>query len=178
MKNLLTLAIACSVLSSVAFAEGLEVGSQVGAFYVKDVTGPAAGEKLCYRCRYGSQPVVSIFARNMDSNVANLVSQVDGVVGKNQDKKMAAFVVMLTDQPESTEAALKSVAESKGITNTPLTTFDGPAGPSSYQIAEGADVTVMMWVDGKLKVNESMKASELTGEKITSVVGKTSSILN
>src|SRR5690606_32600730 len=103
---------------------------------------------------------------------------VDGTVGKNQDKNMAAFVVLLTDEPEAKASDLKTVAESQKVSNTPLTTFDGLAGPPKYKISQEADVTVMMWVNGKLKVNETFKSGELTKEKIDSVVGKTSEILN
>lgn len=178
MKKLLTLAVALTTMVSMAVAGGLEIGEGVGAFYVKDVTGPAAGEKLCYRCRFGNKPVVSIFARDMNDNVATLVKQVDGVVGQNQSKNMAAFVVLLSDQPEATEDKLKTVAKSQGLSNTPLTTFDGITGPPSYKIGQEAEVTVMMWVGGKLKVNEALKASDLSADKIKSLVGKTSEILN
>ena len=178
MKNLCVVALALVTMSSMALAEGLEVGEGVGAFYVKDVTGPKAGEKLCYRCSYGSRPVVSIFAREMNDNVASLVKQVDSTVGENESKKMAAFVVLLTDKPEAKEAELKKIASKQGIKKTPLTTFDGLEGPSSYKIAKDAEVTVMMWVDGKLKVNEELKASDLSKDKITSIVGQTKTILN
>lgn len=178
MKNLVMLTVAVATLSTMAIAGGLEVGDRVGAFYVKDVTGPAAGQKLCYRCRYGQKPVVSIFARNMDGNVASLVKSVDGVVSQNKSKDMAAFVVLLSDSPESSEGNLKEVAKSKGISSTPLTTFDGVTGPPSYNISKDAEVTVMMWVGGQVKVSEELKASELTKEKINSLVGKTNTILN
>lgn len=178
MKKFLVLTVAVATLSTMAIAGGLEVGEGVGAFYVKDVTGPAAGTKLCYRCRYGAKPVVSIFAREMNDNVASLVKSVDGVVADNKSKDMAAFVVLLTDQPEAQEGDLKAVAKSKGISSTPLTTFDGVSGPPAYKISKDAEVTVMMWVGGKVTVSEEVKASELTAAKINSIVGKTSTILN
>ncbi|SFI14122.1 hypothetical protein [Planctomicrobium piriforme] len=178
MKKLLAFAVALTALSTLAFAEGLEVGSPVGAFYVKDVTGPAAGTKLCYRCRYGDRPVISIFARDVNGSVSSLIHEVDAVVGKNQNQDMKAFVVLLTDEPEAGEEALKKVASEARVANTPLTTFDGQAGPAPYKISKDAEVTVMMWVDGKLKVNEAYKAGELTQEKIASLVGKTSQIVN
>jgi hypothetical protein len=175
------LAVAC-VANTGLWAEEksdcLKAGSDVAPFHVVDVTGPSAGEKLCYRCKYGDRPVVSIFAREMNDDVANLTKQVDAVVGKNADKKMAAFVVLLSDQPEAQEAKLKSVQKSQDLKNTPLTTFDGVAGPPEYKIAKNADVTVMMWVDGKVKVNESLKKSELNKEKITTLVKETDQILN
>lgn len=178
MKKFLAMALAVTMMSSLAFADGLEVGAPVNAFYVKDVTGPAAGTKLCYRCRFGNRPVVSIFARDVNGEVASLIREVDGVVGANQAKDMKAFVVLLSDEPESKEADLKKVASETKVTNTPLTTFDGQTGPRDYKIAQDAEVTVMMWVGGKLKVNETYKAGELTKDKIPAIVGKTSSILN
>jgi len=178
MKKLLAVAVASLMtFSAVAMADGLEVGSTVGAFYVKDVTGPA-GTKLCYRCRYGDRPTVSIFTRSVDGNVESLIEKIDGVVGKNQNKDMKAFVVLLTDEQAAGEASLKSTAEKTKVTNTPLTTFDGTTGPDRYKISKDADITVMMWVNGKLKVNEALKASDLTAEKVASLVGETGKILN
>lgn len=177
MKKLFATVAALATLAAVSMAE-LAPGSAVDAFYVKDVTGPAAGEKLCYRCKYGSRPVVSIFTRKVDGNVASLIKQVDSTVGQNAGKKMAAFVVVLTDNPEGQEGTLKEVAKNQGIQNTPLTVFDGDAGPAPYQIGQDSEVTVMMWVNSKLQVNESLKASELTPEKVSAIVKNTGKILN
>lgn len=159
-------------------AECLNEGDRVAAFNVVDVTGPAAGEKLCYRCRYGNRPVVSIFARDVNEDVASLVKQVDSVVGKNKDAKMAAFVVLLSDNPDDQSAKLKAVAEKQEIKDTPLTTFEGTAGPPEYKISKDADVTVMMWVDGKVKVNESLKKGDLNKDKIAALVKSTDKILD
>ncbi|AMV16834.1 hypothetical protein [Planctomyces sp. SH-PL14] len=183
MKKMI--ALAAAALVSVSYfaqaadkAECLEVGSKVGAFYVTDVTGPEAGKKLCYRCKYGSRPVVTIFSRQMDDQVASLVKQVDGVVGANQDKSMAAFVVLLSDKPEEAAGSLKKAADSTGIKHTPLTTFDGQAGPEGYKIAKEADTTVMMWVNGELKINETYKAGKLDSATVSKLVKDTGSILN
>ncbi len=176
----LTTALCASVLmlATAAFAgEGLEVGSGVGAFTVTDVTGPEAGKSLCYRCRYGSQPVVSIFAREINDELATLVKNVDQVVGQNKGEKMAAFVVLLSDDPTAHEGDLKALAKEHGITNTPLTVFDDKNGPPSYKLTD-ADFTVMMWVDSELKVNETFKSGQLSPQAVTQVVEKTGTILN
>jgi hypothetical protein len=156
---------------------GLQPGDAPDAFNVRDVTGPAAGETLCYRCKYGSRPVVSIFAREIDDNVAKLIKEVDGVVGKNGDKKMAAFVVLLTDDPDAAEKKLSEVAKKNGIKNVPLTIYDGAAGPEQYKVSEKADVTVMMWVESDVKVNHAFGKGEFKGEKIAGIVSDTTKIL-
>ena len=158
---------------------GLEIGDFPKAFYVTDVTGPAAGNgKLCYRCRYGAQPVVTIFTRTMDETVAKLVKEIDTLVGKNREGRMAAFVVLLTDDPSAEEGNLKKLAEAQGILHTPLTVFDNLLGPNSYRLSKEADVTVLMWVDDEVKVNHAFKIADLNEKIIGQIAGDTSRILN
>ena len=121
--------------------------------------------------------MVNVFAREITGNLASLVKQIDAIVAKNEKKKMAAFLVHLTDDADASAAALKKVAAKHGIAHTPLTNFDGLAGPEAYKIAEAADVTVMMWVGGEVKVNFALRKGELTKKKITEIVAQTAKIL-
>jgi len=180
MKNLIVAAMVLSMTSLAGAAEvqsGLQPGDAPPAFNVRDITGPKAGKTLCYRCMYGSRPVVSIFARDIDENVANLIKQVDAQVGENGDKKMAAFVVLLTDDADAAEGKLKEVAKKNGIKNVPLTVYDGSAGPSSYKIAKDADVTVMMWNESDVKVNHAFTKGQLDKSKVKAVAGDSAKIL-
>jgi hypothetical protein len=182
MKNLLALAAVVAMGTALAVAaensDCLSVGSDVGAFTVTDVTGPHAGESLCYRCQFKDRPVVSIFAREVNDELATLVKEIDQVVGTKQAEKMASFVVVLTDEPATKNDALKALASKHGIKNTPFTTYEDAMGPPSYKISKTADFTVMMWVDGQLKVNETFQKGQLSRQKITQVVGQTDTILN
>src|SRR5436190_1683359 len=56
---------------------GLKVGESVGAYNVKDITGPNAGKSLCYRCNYGARPVINVFTRTVNDDLAKLIVQVD-----------------------------------------------------------------------------------------------------
>ena len=157
---------------------GLEKGAGVPPFDVKDVTGPnKEGDELCYRCRYGSQPVVSIFAKEMSDEVAQLSKELDKVIAKNRDQKMAGFVVLMTDDPAKAAPALTAAAEKHKIEQMPLTTYKGIAGPKGYKINSKADVTVMMWVEGKVKVSQGMSKSDLNKEMIAKLVSETKTIL-
>ncbi len=159
-------------------ASGLKVGDRVGAFNVLDCTGPAKGTTLCYRCRYGNRPVVSIFARDVDDNVAQLIKEVDAKVAANESKDMSAFVVLLSDDPDAAEKKLTEVAEKNNIKNVPLTVFDGTAGPPSYKIQKDAGVTVLMWNKGKIESSHGFAdGKKLDKQKIKEVVSDTSKIL-
>ena len=184
MKKFVTLCImglmvsACQFATAADLKSGLQVDEAPPAFNVTDVTGPVAGTKLCYRCQYGARPVVSIFVRKMDENTAKLVKQIDEIVGKQEEKKMAAFVTVLSDDPDAQEAALKKTAEEQKIAHTPLTVFDNAVGPKSYKIDEKANVTVMMWVDSNVKVNHAYAVGDLSDDAIAKVIEDTAKILN
>ncbi len=157
---------------------GLQVGESTPAYNVNDCTGPSAGKSLCYRCKYGARPVVNIFTRDITPEVASLIAEIDKTVGANQSQKMAAFVVHLTDDTDASAEKLKKVAKDAGLEYTPLTNYEGAAGPASYKIAKEAEVTVMMWVKGEVKVNHVVKFDDLNKQKISQIVGDTKKILN
>jgi len=156
---------------------GLKVGESVGAFNVRDITGPAKGETLCYRCRYGSRPTVTVFTRELNDDVKALVKKIDAKVGDNKDKKMAAFVVVLTTDPDKVEPKLTEFAKKDGVKNTPLTVIEGEAGPEGYKISKDAEVTVMMWVEGKVKATHAFGKGEFKAKSVDGVVADTTKIL-
>jgi hypothetical protein len=157
---------------------GLKPGEYPKAFYLTDITGPAANTKLCYRCQYGARSVVSLFVRKMDEKTVKLIKELDTVVAKNSDKKMAAFVTVLTSDPDAQEASLKKIADEQKIGATPMGLYENISGPASYKIASNADVTIMMWVDSNVKVNHAFEAGKLTDEMIAKVIKDTAQILN
>lgn len=162
---------------AVAAEKSLSVGERVPAFNVRDITGPHAGKTLCYRCNYGDRPVVTIFTRDVNDNVVALAKKVDAQVAANKDKKMASFLVVLTNDADATEAKLAAIAKKEGLKNVPLTIMEGDAGPEGYGIQEANETTVMMWVDGAVKVNEGYAKGKLTAKTVETVASETKKIL-
>ncbi len=121
---------------------------------------------------------MTVFTRSLDDGLASLVKKIDAKVADNADKKMAGFVVLLTDDPDQAEAELKAFAKKHDIKHVPLTLFDGVAGPRSYKIAEDADVTVNMWVGVKVQANHAFGKGELNEGAVAKVVADTAKILN
>lgn len=181
MKKLIGATAVCMLAAGLVFAgelkSGLPVGESVPPFNVRDITGPSKGETLCYRCKYGSRPVVTVFTREVNDSVTELVSKIDGVVGKNKDAKMAAFVCVITEDSDKVEKQLEGIAKDKSIKNVPLTIIEGTTGPEEYKLSKDAAVTVMMWVDGKVKVNEAFDKAKLDAKTIEKLVGETKAIL-
>jgi hypothetical protein len=121
--------------------------------------------------------VVNVFAREITDDLTSLVKQIDEKIVDNNDKKMAGFVVLLTDDPDAVEPKLKELAEKHKIEKTPLTVFDGVAGPPNYSIAKDADVTIMMWVDGRVKVNHVFEKGKLDKTAVEQIMKDTAKIL-
>ncbi len=142
-------------------ADGLAIGEHVGAFNVRDITGPNKGKTLCYRCKFGDQTVVTVFTRDVNDSVVSLVKKIDKQVADNKDKKMASFIVVLTNDPDKTEAKLAEVAKKDGIT-VPLTIMERGRGSKGYGVQKNHETTVMMWVDGTLKVNDGFEKASST----------------
>ncbi|MGQ0633322.1 MAG: hypothetical protein ACT4QC_01825 [Planctomycetaceae bacterium] len=166
------LALAAELQSGLAVGDG-----PVGPFTVRDITGPEKGKSLCYRCKYGARPVVTVFTREVNDAVNELVKKIDAKVGENKAKKMAAFVVVLTTDPDAIEPKLEALAKESKLENTPLTIIEGDAGPDDYKLSKDAAVTVMMWVDSTVKVNQAFAKGKLDKKAIDALVADTKKIL-
>jgi hypothetical protein len=154
------------------------VGQVPDPFTVQDVTGPEKGTSLCYRCKFGGRPTVSIFTRSIDAHLATLVKELDQQVAKNEKQQMRAFVVLLSQDPKGDQAKLTQLAKKQNIKNVPLTIFEGPIGPREYRISKKADVTVMMWVNDDVKVCHGFSKGKLDKKSVQSVASETKHILN
>ena len=121
--------------------------------------------------------MVAIFTRRLSDDLTSLVKQIDETVAKNSDKKMAAFVIYLSDSPDDGETKLKALAEKEKIAKTPLTVFQTSEGPDSYKVSKDADITVMMWKGLKVKANHSFGKDTLSPADVKKIVADTVKIL-
>ncbi len=114
----------------------------------------------------------------MTDDLTGLVKQVDAAVKAHEDKKLSAFVVVLTDDADKTEEQLKALAKNAKIKNVPLTLLEGTAGPPKYKIAKDAEVTVLLWRGQKVKANHAYGKGQLNQEAIKTILADTSKILD
>lgn len=147
-------------------------------FTVRTIAGPEHGHIMCLCCRYGLRPVVVVFTRDLNDDVQELVHKIDVKVGENADKKMAAFLVVLTEDDDAIEPRLKALAEDAGIVNTPLTILAVPTPRPEYRIADDAEVTVVMYVEKEMKVHRSFSPGALDNTAIEALIAYTNKILD
>jgi len=163
---------------------GPQVGDPVNAFQVIKAAGAPhdgvdVGTQLCYRCRMGNRPMVMVFAHKPNAGLTNLVKQLDDVVAKNQDKKMGSFVSLLGDKQEDLTAAAKQLVEDSKSQNVAVVVpLEHAAGPKDYNLSPDAEVTVLIYRQGKVEANYALAAGGLTDDTIKKIVADTSKILN
>ncbi|MCE9533258.1 MAG: hypothetical protein K8T89_19340 [Planctomycetes bacterium] len=167
-------AVAIVLFASSAFAadtikSGPQVGEKVpGPFHPLNINGEMAGKKHCLFCENGQNPVAMIFARDVDENVIALIKKIEAATAANSSAMMGSFVVFLSDNKDL-EGKLKQVAEKTGLKKCVLS-IDNPAGPKGYEIAEKADVTVVLYVERGVKANHSFAKGGLTPKAIDAIV--------
>jgi hypothetical protein len=182
--GILTAGILSNSAGAAEFRSGPQVGDLVGAFQVVKAAGAvddgvSAGDELCYRCRMGNRPVVMVFARTANDSLAGLVKQLDEVVAANKEKKMGSFVNLLGDKPNELKSEAKSFVAKNKIENIPFVVpEESQTGPSEYNINPKADVTVLIYRQGKVAANHALAAGGLNDDEIKKIVADTSKILN
>ena len=178
--RLFAAAVAAAALTLPAFAENVKSGPQTGEkvpgpFHPINVTGEHKGEKFCLFCVNGENPVAMVFARETSPELTALIKKIDAATAKNKGKSMGSFVVFLSDK-EGLDKELAALADKEKIQNTVLA-IDNPAGPKAYEVSKDADVTVVLYVDRKVKANHAFKKGELKDADVEKILTEVPMIL-
>jgi hypothetical protein len=111
--------------------------------------------------------VVCVFARQTSEPLASLVKQIDQQIGEHPNLK--SFVVIMSRDGAKTSEALRKLAAEAGVKHVPLTMTGEINGPPDYDIAKGADITVLMWSKHSVTANHGFKG-ELTDKDVATVM--------
>lgn len=113
-------------------------------FQVRDVTGPAKGQELCYICRYGGRPSFVVFTRGLDGHLPETAKAVDRLVQTHKDQRLAGFVVLLGEDTKANRQRLARLARKHDL-SIPLTiAADGKQGPKAYRLDGHWDTLVLV----------------------------------
>ena len=173
-----------AVIASAEVTSGPAVGDMVGAFTVTKVTGNpddgvADGRTLCYRCKMGARPVVMIFARTADENLAKLLKELDEEIEEHADDKLTGFVNMIGSDAETLKKASADFVAKHGIKRLAFVVpEDTKDGPPDLKISPDADLTVICYKGGTVKANHAFAKGALSGDKIDAVVEASCSLVD
>ena len=115
----------------------------------------------------GNIPVAAVFAREITPGLTSLVKKLEQTAADSSSGRVGVFVVLLSDDDKA-EAKLKELAEKENLKKVVLT-LDNPAGPSGYEIAKEADVTVLLYAQKKVKKNFAFEKGKFTDAEAAKV---------
>jgi hypothetical protein len=128
---------------------------------------------------YGNRPTIAVFLRPvnnvaLNAQAASLVREIERVVDRNRKRGVAAFVVLMCNKREQQGYAnqLAGFARTHQIKYVPLTIYDdgGGAGPPGYAISGQSEVSVMMWVDLRVRVNYAYRGARFNAQDTRRII--------
>jgi hypothetical protein len=144
------------VTSALAADRCLQRGDAVGVFYVTKVAGAVddgvvPGEQVCYRCRYGSRPIVMVFARRTGGRLTELVRRLDRAVAINRRSSLKGMVTFVGGDATELKQRAASVAEEAAVKKVPVVVAqETETGPANYKLPADAAVTVVVAKDSQV----------------------------
>jgi hypothetical protein len=168
--------LAGSVLAAEPLRSGLQVGDRLpGSFQPLNLTGPHAGEEHCLVCEFGLNPVVMIFARDVNDPLVSLLAKLDAAAVAHKASELSGFLVLLSEK-EDVRKKLPEIAKKKGFKEIVLSA-DAPTGPDGYKLAENAEVTVVLYHRHVVKANHAFKKDELNEKAVERILADVPKIL-
>ena len=154
----------------------MKEGDKVAAFYVTKAGGAPddgveVGEDLCYRCKLGNRPVVAVFARTADKELAMLVRNIDKALADDEETTLASFVNLLGDDRKVLTKTGAEFAKDNKLAKVAVVVPEAAEnGPENYKLDPEADVTVMIWKQGKIVANHAFEDGKLDKKVVKKIV--------
>lgn len=169
----LSLTIVCGLTMAAESSteDGLKQGDPIGAFRVTKVAGAEddgvePGDDLCYRCRYGSRPMVMIFARDTGGKVTDLVQKLDVAVGENEESRLSGLLTFIGAEASELKTKATEFAKASGVKRVPVVVAkDAKTGPLAYQISDAA-VTIVVAKDSQVIAAHAFDADSIDVAKV------------
>ena len=183
LSMLMTLGFVFGVLpvSAAEVEDGLKQGDAIGAFYVTKAGGAVddgveEGEELCYRCRYGSRPMVIVFARDTSGKVSELIKEIDTAVTANEESQLKGLLTLLGKDADALMAQATQLADKASVKQVAVVVAkETQTGPTNYKISADAAVTVVIANDSQVVATHTFDADKID---IAAVMNEVKQMLN
>lgn len=137
--------------------------------------GVAIGKTTCYTCRSGEEPVFYVFIRTRSEPVLRLAGEIDALVAAKRKDRVVGVVNFLGDpKNEAAQAEVRTLGEKQGLKNVAVTlTADG----SKFDLDEAADVTVIIFENGIIRLRSTATAAQLNEKSIELLLRRARSLM-
>lgn len=152
---------------------GCEVGAEVPPFYVREINSARPNLAVCLVCKNGARPTVMIAARELDSQVGQMLEAVDRALDRHRADGLRGFAIFLApdaNRVKELQPRLFTLARDRQLT-LPLTIpVESATGPASLALPRDAQTTVLFYTGKTIVARSLFRAGELTPEKMEQVV--------
>jgi len=121
------------------------------------LNGPGKGGAACLIGKYGTKPVVLIFARDLTAPLQQQLQKLDGACAAHADRSLRSFVVF----DEAVQGRLEEWLTMTALQHL-VVTVGRPAVFREYAISESAEVTVVFYTNSKVMVNYAFSEGQLS----------------
>jgi endonuclease YncB( thermonuclease family) len=139
---------------------------------VLDVQNPGkSGDKVNFICRYAYEPMVLLFARHMDDDLAKLIKRLDFEVGRRGLEKLRVVVTFLSEDEDAASKQLRDLAARERISGVNLA-VNRPESLRDYKLTDEAALTVILYHGsaglsfGKCQVNYAFRKGEFKSDAV------------
>ncbi len=159
----------------------LHKGDLVGSFRVTKVAGAVEdgvepGTELCYRCRYGSRPMVMVFARQTGGELPKLVEELDKAVDTNKEAQLRGLITLIGEDVAKVKEDANRVAEKSGAKSVAVVVAkENETGPTNYKLNQKAEVTVVVASDSLVVATHTFDVAKID---IATVIKEVKAMLN
>ncbi len=167
---MLAAVLAAAALAADPINSGLAPGQRPGPYSSVVAVGPQRGTSHCFICETADRPMVVVFARRPDDELARLVRGLDKELERRKAAGLRAWVTFLSDDQPALDPQLVNWAREQAVRSVPLSVFEDPGGPPSYRLHRDADVTVLLAVKQKVVKNFAFRPGELTDDRVAAVL--------
>lgn len=159
-RRAFTLVAICGLVAGLApigsAHDSLRSGDALGAFRVTKIAGAnedgvSEGETLCYRCRYGSSPMVLAFVRSDSVDLKPTIAAMNELLAQHEDDRLRGLIAFYGDQADALRDRAESLSTKVSDCSAPIVvTSDAATGPSNYRLPEDHDVTIVTAIDSQV----------------------------
>jgi len=171
---LLAAGLGTAALAGGLLRSGPQPGERPLPFTSNMVSGPQRGKQFCYVCELKDEPAVLVFARRTDDTTGRLMRSLRDAVREHREQKLFAWFVFLGPQDSAGQLALErqayEFARGNGATALPVSALGEPLGPPGYVIAPDADVTVLLFRSGKVRVNRAYRQRDWNNKAVDQIL--------
>ena len=152
---------------------GCEIGAEVPAFYVREITGNRPNLAVCLVCQNGDRPVVLVAVRKVDAQVERLLEDLDRTIESHRADGLRSFAIFLSSDAKELKdlpPRLMTLARDRKLALPLAIPVESTTGPAGLALPSDVQTVVLFYEQKKIVARRLIRSGELTKEQVEQVV--------